>query len=214
MTFPLPKLLLALSLAALPSLLRAECVTAESLAGGVTFKREDGHSGLIQTAGKGFAIDYATNSKTAWTDHSETLRGIYETGWQSVPTDEYYVGGGPGGDFSYEFTGKPPVPAAGKRWKTKVSERKSLEAGLESGPEVTRTSYAVTYSFRASKTAQLSGFSYTIQPVEAVFQNNDTHLTRRWIYFPHLGFGLETRVTDHIGGSSRELGLTALTPKG
>jgi hypothetical protein len=27
-----------------------------------------------------------------------------------------------------------------------------------------------------------------------------------------MGFGLETRVTDHQGGEDRKLGLTALTP--
>lgn len=190
----------------------AECVTVDSLTKGVTFTRQDGRTGLIRAAGKAFEIDYATNSKTAWADERLSRLGIYDQSWHWSPSDEYYVGGGPGGDFTFKFKGKPPVPAKTTSWNTTVSERKSLEAGLESGPVISRASYSVTYSYQASKTAKLSGCSYTIQPIEATFQNKDAHLTRRWIYFPDLGFGLETRVIDHKGKDSRELGLTALKP--
>lgn len=192
----------------------AECVTADSLTKGVSFKREDGHTGVIRAAGKTFEIDYASNSNGIWRDKRLSRMGIYDTEWQSTPTNENYVGGGPGGDFSYKFRGKPPLPKADTLWSTTVSERKSQEVGLQSGPEVSRTSYKVTYSFLPSKTAKLSGCSYTVQPVEATFTNKNTDLTRRFIYFPDLGFGLETQVTDRKGNASRSLGLTALTPKG
>ena len=59
------------------------------------------------------------------------------------------VGGGPGGDFTFKFAGKPPLPKADTTWSTTVSERKSLEAGLQSGPVISRTSYKVTYSYMA-----------------------------------------------------------------
>ena len=197
---------------ALPA--HADCVTPDSLAKGVSFKREDGHTGIIRAAGKMFEIDYATNSNGIWRDKRLSRLGIYDTEWQSTPTNENYVGGGPGGDFSYKFSGKPPLPKADTTWATTVSERKSLEAGLQSGPVITRSSYKVTYSYLPTKTAKLSGCSYTIQPVEAHFTNKNTDLTRRFIYFPDLGFGLETRVIDRKGDASRELGLTSLTPKG
>ena len=74
--------------------------------------------------------------------------------------------------------------------------------------------YSVSYSYLAESTATLSGCSYRILPVEATFINAETDLTRRFIYFPDLGFGLETRVIDRKGDASRELGLTSLTPKG
>lgn len=193
---------------ALPA--HAECVTPESLAKGVAFKREDGHTGIIRAAGKMFEIDYASNSNGIWRDKRLSRLGIYDTEWQSTPTNDNYVGGGPGGDFSFRFSGKPPLPQAGTTWSTTVSERKSLEAGLQSGPVISRTSYKVTYSFMAAKTAKLSGCSYTIQPVEATFTNKNTDLTRRFIYFPDLGFGLETRVIGRHGDASRELGLTSL----
>ena len=193
---------------ALPA--HADCVTPDSLAKGVTFKREDGRSGVIRAAGKMFEIDYASNSKGPWRDQRLSRLGIYDSEWHSNPTEAYIVGGGPGGDFSYKFSGKPPLPKADTTWATTVSERKSLEAGLQSGPVITRSSYKVTYSFLPTKAAKLSGCSYTIQPIEAHFTNKDTDLTRRFIYFPDLGFGLETRVIDRKGDTSRELGLTAL----
>lgn len=203
--------LLCLGLA-LPA--HAECVTADSLARGVAFKREDGRTGLIRAEGKAFTIDYASNSKGPWLDQRISRLGIYDTEWHSNPTEDYIVGGGPGGDFTFKFAGKPPEPKADTSWSTTVSERKSLEAGLQSGPEITRTAYKVIYSFQGTKTAKLSGCTYTIQPVEAHFTNKDTDLTRRFIYFPDLGFGLETRVIDRKGKASRKVGLTALTPKG
>ncbi len=201
-----------LLLTALPA--AAECVTPASLAKGVTFTREDSRSGLIRAERHGFAVDYATNSKTAWQDQRLSRFGIYDIEWHSTPTDDYFVGGGPGGNFSYKFSGKPPLPKADTTWSTTVSERKSLEAGLQSGPVISRSSYKVTYSYLPTKTAKLSGCTYRILPVEAHFTNAETDLTRRFIYFPDLGFGLETRVIDRKGDKSRELGLTSLTPKG
>ena len=202
--------LFALSLMASPAL--ADCVTKDDLAVGVAFKRQDGRKGEIVSTGKGFAIKYAADSKTAWQDDRDSLMGIYDTTWSWTPTDEYYVGGGPGGYYSFKFSGKPPVPEAGGSWKTNVSVMETQDNGTENGPETFRYTLKVTYSFQDTKEAKLSGCTYTIQPVEATFTGKNTHLTRRWIYFPDLGFGLETRVTDHQGGEDRKLGLTALTP--
>ena len=84
----------------------------DDLAVGVAFKRQDGRKGEIVSTGKGFAIKYAADSKTAWQDDRDSLMGIYDTTWSWTPTDEYYVGGGPGGYYSFKFSGKPPVPEA------------------------------------------------------------------------------------------------------
>jgi hypothetical protein len=202
--------LFALLLTATPAL--ADCVTKADLAVGVAFKRQDGRKGEIVATGKGFAIKYAADSKTAWQDDRDSLMGIYDTTWAWTPTDEYYVGGGPGGYYSFKYSGKPPVPEAGEAWKTTVNVSETQDNGTENGPETFHYKLKVTYSFQDTKEARLSGCTYTVQPVEATFTGKNTHLTRRWIYFPDLGFGLETRVTDHQGGEDRKLGLTALTP--
>jgi hypothetical protein len=196
----------------------AECVTPASLANGVSFTRQDGRQGLIRTEGKDFAIDYATNSKTAWTDRRRAKLGIFETEWLWTPTDDYYFDDGPGGSYSYRFATKPPKPKAGTTWDTTVSERGESAIRFKLGPVMIsqrdRTSYTVNYRFMAETTAKLSGCSYRVQTVEAVFRNKTTDLTRRWVYFPDLGFGLETQVVDRNGDASRDLGLISLTPKG
>jgi len=198
MKFPL----LALVLLALPSLAAARCVTADDLATGITFKRQDGRSGTVVADGRNLEVSYAANSKTAWQDDRRTTMGIYELTWAWTPTDEYYVGGGPGGSYSYKFASKPPVPETRKSWKTKVNVIESQDIGIESGPIRTRYSYDVTYSFQETAQAKLSGCTYTILPVEATFIGKSDHFTRRWIFFPDLGFGLETRFTDHTTGEA------------
>ncbi len=190
----------------------ADCVTKDDLARGVAFKRQDGRAGLIKAKGKTFEINYAVGSKTAWLDERDAVMGIYETAWAYTPTDDHYVGGGPGGLYAYKFVKKPPVPAEGTAWQSKIKVTETQDNGTEFGPEVSKTSIAVVYSFQPIKEAQLSGCPYRIMPVEATFTGENTHLTQRWIYFPDLGFGLETRVTVHNSGDDRKLGLTALTP--
>ena len=203
-------------LSALPA--QADCVTPSSLAHGVSFTREDGRAGLIRSEGKRFAIDYAVNSNTAWQDKRQSWLGIYDAEWVSVPTDSYQAEGGPGGTYSYRFATQPPMPAPGTTWDTTVTQRGDQAVRFKLGPvaisQRDRTSYSVNYRFMAETAAKISGCSYRVLPVEAVFKNKTTDLTRRWIYFPDLGFGLETQVTDRLGTTSRALGLTSLTPKG
>ena len=201
-----------LALVCLPDLAQARCVTAADLASGIAFTRQDGHTGLIKGDGDAVAIDYAANSKTAWTDQRSALMGIYETGWTWVPTDDYYVGGGPGGGYRFKLGGTPPLPAAGTTWTTRIKVQEAHDDGTESGGSVQRYTLKASYSYQPVKDATLSGCSYKIMPVEATFTGSNTDLTRRWIYFPDLGFGLETRVTNHLTGEERKLGLTALTP--
>lgn len=201
--------LFALCLIAAPAL--ADCVTPDDLAKGVAFKRQDGHRGIIQ-GGAVLAVDYASDSTTAWMDKRKTKAGIYEIDWSWTPTDEYYVGGGPGGYYEYKLSGKAPEPAAGTDWKTKVKVTEWQDYGLETGPEKTRYAYDAVFSFQAEKEVKLSGCPYRIIPVEATFSGKNAHFTRRWVYFTELGFGLETRTIDHQTGEDRKLGLTEMKP--
>lgn len=210
MKFPL----FALFVLSLPTLSAADCVTADDLATGISFTRQDGRSGLVQSDGKTIVVDYAVNSQTAWHDWRRTVYGVYDIGWGWTPTDDYYVGGGPGGSYDYKFARKPPVPEANDGWTTTVRVTETQDNGTEFGPEKSRYSYDVSYSFQEPKQVKLSGCPYTVLPVEATFTGSHGHYSRRWVYFPDLGFGLETRQTDHRTGETRTLGLTAMTPKG
>jgi len=198
----------------LPTLAGADCVTPDDLATGIAFKRQDGRTGLAKSDGTGVTIDYATSQTSDWTDLRKTDRGIYEKTWAYMPSDAMFVGPGPGGGYAYSLQGKPPDPTAGTIWKTRVKVSASNDDGTESGGKTARYSLQATYSYQAVKEAKLSGCTYRVQPVEATFTSPGHHETRRWIYFPDLGFGLETRFTDHTTGEDRKLGLTALTQQG
>lgn len=200
-------------LSLLPAHVWAECVTAKDLSKGIVFKRQDGRTGIVSGQGADIAVNYAATSKTAWTDQRTTKLGIYELSWSYIPTDDYYVGGGPGGSWTYKFSGKPPVPVAGDSWKTRISVASHEDNGSEYGEKTVRSAVDATYRFLEVSTANLSGCTYRIAPVEADFSARGVSRTQRWIYFPDLGFGLETRVTDHQSGEDLKLGLTALTVK-
>ena len=190
------------------------CGSGIGRAGDGAAHHDPGGPGRLHFRGCGGArlVIGSTSSRAhAWHDQRRTTIGIYDLDWSWTPTDEYYVGGGPGGSYTYRFAGRPPVPTPGTSWKTTVSVKESQDIGIRSGPVVTRYSYDVTYSFQDTAEAKLSGCTYTIQPVEATFTGQNGHYSRRWIYFPDLGFGLETRQIDHRSGQDRKLGLTALT---
>lgn len=201
-------------LSMIPAQIWAECVTAKDLATGIVFKRQDGRVGLVSGSGSDIAVNYAATSKTAWTDQRKTKLGVYELSWGYTPTDDYYVGSGPGGSWTYRLSGKPPVPTAGQSWKTRISVESHEDDGSEHGEKTVRSAMDATYRFLDLSTAKLSGCTYVVLPVEADFKSKNTDFTRRWIYFPELGFGLETRMTNRMSGEDLKLGLTALTPKG
>lgn len=200
----------ALALLLLTASPAAACVTAADLADGIAFKRQDGRSGWAQADGAGVSIDYASDPDNDWSDYRKTRLGIYESLWSWSPSDEAVMGQGPGAGYSYKLAGKPPAPAAGMAWASKVKVTETTDDGSENGQQSQSYTLKVSYTAQAAKTVRLSGCSYTILPIEAHFTGDHTDLTRRWVYFPDLGFGLETRVTNHLTGEDRKLGLTAL----
>jgi hypothetical protein len=182
---------------------------AASITKGVAFTRADGRTGLARAKDGGIDIDYAVNSTTAWRDRRTTKAGIFEERWLSTPTDDYIVGGGPGGVYEYNRSGKEPSPTPGTTWATTLRQTLYTYDGTENGERSARARFKVSYSFLAAQEVTLSGCKYTAIPVE--LRGPNTKLIRRWMYFPDLGFGLETRMTDPETGKDRKLGLKAMT---
>ena len=120
------------------------------------------NSGLAIAKEGGVLVDYATNPQGAWQDLRKTDRGIYEKTWAWTPTEEYYVGGGPGGGWQYAIQGKAPEPEAGATWKTTVRVTESHYDGTESGGPVLKYPLKAVYSFQDVKEAKLSGCTGTI----------------------------------------------------
>jgi hypothetical protein len=187
---------------------QAECLTFTSIEKGVAFTRADGHKGLARTKDGGIYIDYALNTGTAWGDTRRTQIGIFEKTWNWSPTDEYYVGGSPGAFYEYKRSGKQPEPRPGTTWATTLRIEETNDDGTEAGAVTGTTRVKVTYSFLDAQEVKLSGCKYTAIPVE--LRGPGAKLIRRWMYFPDLGFGLETRMTDPESGHDLKLGLTSM----
>ena len=200
--------ILALTLLAAPFGAEARCVTAADLATGVSFKRQDGHTGTVIQRGGLVSIDYAVDAKVR-VNRVMSLYGVYARKSVSYPHDAKVAGKGIV-TTTARFSGTPPVPQAGKVWNTtvdlKISDHSTAEnvTGLASYPE--------RFAFRAVHQVNLSGCTYDVIPVEATVAAKDRTYTIGLAYFPDLGFALQTRITYTPTGTVTANLLTALTP--
>lgn len=192
-----------LLLTAMPA--AADCVTANDLSKGVVFARADGHKGRVIAKGDGVFVDYAAGAPV-WSDNRQTLLGIYELSSTHYRVEDPNMVGGGSTDTVQSFRGKPPVPVAGQGWSGVVKAHVRQNNSSESGGYDYDDRFKVSYAFLAERTVKLSGCSYKAIPVEANFVGKDNSHTQRWLYFPDLGFGLETRE------NGVDNGLTALKP--
>lgn len=189
--------LVCLAAAAQPAV--ADCLTAASVDKGVVFSRADGRSGLAERHGADVFIDYDTGP-TPWTDERQGRFGLYETSTTQYFQDDPDAVGGGSTDAVRTFSGKPPKPVAGGSWSGTVRSRVWQNNSSEAGGYGYKEKYQASYVFLAEKTVKLSGCSYRVLPVEASFVGKDDSYTRRWLYFPDLGFGLETRMNGQDNG--------------
>lgn len=199
------RLLLLASLLAAPA--HGRCVTADDLATGISFTRQDGHKGHIQTRGGTVQVEYITD-RTHWYDSRTTRFGIYETRFTDYLSDAQLVGSQPP-VTEWEFSPQPSAPKPCKSWSSRIRQV-IIDVGF--GTEMKRmvsrrpSDVAARYTFLARGEGTLPGCTYQTLPVEATFTAAGKTFTRRWICFPDLGFGLETK-RDGV-----QNGLTALTP--
>jgi hypothetical protein len=208
--------LTAACLIALAAPAAAACLDAASIDRGVVFTRADGRSGTAIRQGKAIRVDYAAGDPQ-WTDTRLALWGIFDQSGEvfraSLAEGEAMVGGGVL-TYVWKHGSTPPEPAPAKDWSTTIREATQEEVGLETGPERARRTYTARYRFLEAKEVTLSGCSYASIAVEASYASADVSFARRWVYFPDLGFALETRSSDPRGhtGGARKIGLTAMGP--
>ena len=150
--------ILAACLTLLPLGALAECVTADSLVKGVSFKRADGRAGRAVARDGGIYVDYAAG-KGLWTDERQTLLGIYETNTTSFFSDEELIGSGDTRQ-TWKFRGKPPVPKAGESWKTRISADAVTDNSSEQGYQEWSGKFDAVYTFLPEMEAKLSGCTY------------------------------------------------------
>lgn len=184
---------------AAPMALAAECLNGASVDKGVVFTRKDKRTGIVTRRGDTVFIDYSTN-KGYWTDERETRFGVYEIKITEFFSDEESIGGGD--DVLVQtFKGKAPEPKGGTGWNTTVRKHVTSYNSSEVGFQESKRRYKVTYVYLPENNVKLSGCTYRVIPVEAAFVEADgSGFKRRWLYFPDLGFGLETKRGDDGNG--------------
>lgn len=200
---------LSLTLAALaaPALIRparAACRPVD-LARGIAFTRKDGSKGLARAEGKGIRIDYVTN-RGAWTDIRTVMNGVFEVSRTVEESVEPMVGSS-APTYSWSYSPKIIQPADGATWSGRVKETVEVTISDENATvERRRTRWDAIYRCFEPRDVTLSGCTYQVLTVEAAFSGEGGGRSQRWVYFPAIGLGLETR---RDGASN---GLVALTP--
>ncbi len=200
------RLALTLCLLLFPLAAEARCLDTGSIDRGVVFKRQTGATGFAVRKGDKIQIDYVTN-KPSVEDQRVARFGIYETRTDDYPWGPDMVGVGTVvTETTYARKGPEPKPglAYQTRWRAKISDHMPVE----NGPIVSRESGSSTFLFQDVKEVKLSGCTYRAMGVEATIQGPGGWTKQRWIYFPDLGFGLETRVTTAT--DDHKLGLVEM----
>lgn len=209
MLFPRRRLMtLSLATLAAPALIgpaHAACQRAD-LDKGITFRRKDGSRGLARREGDGsVVIDYVTN-RGEWLDRRRVTHGVFEIA-RIVQESELPVVGASAPDYRWTFSPKPIWPEDGATWSGKVKEVVEVTISDENGTvERERRNWTASFRCFEPRDVELSGCSYRALTVEAAFTGKGGSRSQRWVYFPELGLGIETR-RDGVSN-----GLTAMGP--
>ena len=202
-------LTLAVSALAAPALIRpalaAECAFPD-LSKGISFKRQDGSRGLARSEADGLVtIDYVTN-RGAWLDRRRVTHGVFEVS-RTVEESEEPVVGSSAPTFTWTHSPKVIWPEDGATWTGKIKEVREVTISDEAGTvERSRGRWTARYACSEPRDVKLSGCTHSVLTVEAEFRSAGTSRSQRWVYFPHLRLGIETR-RDGVTN-----GLVALTP--
>lgn len=203
MLFPRRRFL-TLSLAGLaaPALSRpvwAACQRSD-LDKGIAFRRQDGSKGLARREGDGtVVIDYVTN-RGEWVDRRRVTHGVFEVG-RIVQESEVPIVGASAPDYRWTYSPKPIWPEDGATWAGRVREVVEVTISDEKGTvERERRSWKAEYRCLDPRDVALSDCSYAALTVEAEFSGNGTSRSQRWVYFPQLGLGIETRRDGETNG--------------
>jgi hypothetical protein len=185
---------LTLTALAAPALIRpahAAC-TPVDLAKGIAFTRKDGSKGLARGEGDEVRIDYVTN-RGAWTDIRRVRNGVFETSRTVEESVEPMVGAS-APTYSWSYSPKIIRPTDGATWSGRVKETVEVTISDENATvERKRTRWDAIYRCFEPRDVTLSGCTYQALTVEAVFSGERGGRSQRWVYFPALGLGLETR---------------------
>lgn len=104
----------------------------------------------------------------------------------------------------FRFDSPPPEPVAGGDWTS------TGRAELEIDGQNNIYAVTATYSFDPEKTVSLSGCSYRSIGVNGTFDAGDVKWSARWVYFPDLKVGVQTKANDSRTGENWSNGMIGL----
>ena len=188
-------LTLALAALAAPALIRparAGCGPL-NLDKGIVFTRKDGSRGLARREGDGVVvIDYVTN-RGDWLDRRRVMNGVFEVA-RVVQESEYPVVGASAPDYTWTYSPKPVTPEDGASWSGRVKEVVEVTiSDANATVERQRRRWQASYRFFEPREVTLSGCTLEALTAESEWIDGGTMISLRYVYFPGLGLGLETR---------------------
>ena len=187
-------LTLTLSALAAPALIRparAACAPVD-LGAGIAFTRKDGSKGLAQREGDVVRIDYVTN-RGAWTDIRLVKNGVFEVSRDVEESEEPMVGSSTP-SYSWTYSPKIIMPVDGASWSGRVKEVVEVTISDENATvDRRRRRWDAIYRCFEPREVKLSGCTYQALTVEATYSGDGGGHSIRWVYFPEIGLGLETR---------------------
>lgn len=183
------RLALVLALWPLPAL---ACVTAEDAVRGVTFTRADGHVGQLTVSGDETVIDYDTGREGP-VDARHATFGVFETSRVLQEGLGIVVGSAPP-YFTWKYAPRPKAVTPGGGWSGTI---RGMRDDVGYGDQMMemhnriRWMAKATFAYLPTQEVRISGCPYEVVPVEAVFEG-DQRASQRWLWFPALGFAIET----------------------
>lgn len=200
--------LILCALLPLPAL--ADCLTAEDTASfETTAKLKAGDEWRLAFGDEG-------GQQSEYRDrYGEPLRwqmfhhGVYPAfEQQSVTVDPASRNQTPFPELEWEmqtvFDSDPPAPEAGGAWSGKGRAEGRIGGVGKSW------AFSASYRFDAEKMVTLSGCTYRSFGVNGEFQSDKDRWTGRWVYFPDLNLGIQTRGTDSRTGEDWANGMVGL----
>ncbi len=188
-------LTLALAALAAPALIRparAACGPLD-LDKVIVFTRKDGSRGLARRESDGaVVIDYVTN-RGDWLDRRRVTNGVFEVA-RVVQESEFPVVGASAPDYTWTYSPKVVAPEDGASWSGRVKEVVEVTiSDANATVERQRRRWQASYRFFEPREVTLSGCTLEALTAESEWIDGDATVSLRYVYFPGLRLGLETR---------------------
>ena len=195
-------------LAGLSAPAMARCVIPSDLARGIVFLREGTGMGTAMLREGAVELRYtAGNAEVELTylaDRGVFPRRVVEAYGPGAPVQP-----GERDEEIWRFASPPPPLVPGVQWTASVAIQSQ---GTLFGQHDTREQGIATYAVGGPETVEIGGCRYSVLSVEGRIERGGATRQERFAYFPDLGFGLLTGVTDRGTGQGVQFGLLSLAP--